>query len=693
MSTFPNCFPPHFPIYLLRSIPRSMRHPFPLACALGLGVTCAAQAQTQAPTVLAPVVVTGNPLASDTPATPVSVLAGDALVLRRGTSLGESLNGLPGVSSTYFGPNANRPVIRGLDGDRVRVLGNGGASVDASSLSFDHALPVDPLIVDRIEVLRGPGALLYGGSAVGGVVNTLDNRIPKERLAGPTGTAELRLGGAERERGGAAVLETGNERFAVHADVFGRQTSDMRVPRHVPVENGVPLDATTRIRNSASRTQGGAVGASMFFDHGQLGLAADTYDSRYGIVAEPDVTIRMKRDQLRVAGEARRADGPWRALRVQLNGTRYAHDEVEGSGAIGTTFKSQGTELRLEAEHAPTVGGLRGVLGMHVEDADFSALGEEAFVPNTRTRKQAVFAFEELPWAGGTLSAGLRLERVTVSSEGDASPAMGPFGAAAERGFSLRSASVSQVFKLTPQWLLTTAFSLTERAPTSFELYANGVHAATGVYERGDTALGKERGGNLDLSVQWKDGANHLRVGAFSTRFSRFISLEATGSDEVVDGEAVPLYAFRAVRARLNGVEVEGKQRVRDQPLALDVTGKIDLTRGTNTNSGEPLARVAPLRALMGLDMGAGPWAGRLELDHAARQARVPATDRATEGSTRVNLSVSRRFEVAGSHALWFLNLTNLGNERAYSASTTQSLRDLVPLPGRGLKTGVRLAF
>jgi len=165
-----------------------------LACAIAsLGLPVAAQV-----TQLDPVVVTGNPLRSDELAAPVSVLSGDALVLRRGSSLGDTLNGQPGVSSTYFGPNANRPVIRGLDGDRVRILGNAGASFDASSLSFDHAVPIDPLVIERIEVLRGPAALLYGGSAVGGVVNALDNRIPKSPLNAPTGAAERRTALGER---------------------------------------------------------------------------------------------------------------------------------------------------------------------------------------------------------------------------------------------------------------------------------------------------------------------------------------------------------------------------------------------------------------------------------------------------------------------------------------------------------------
>jgi iron complex outermembrane receptor protein len=672
-----------------------------LAGALGAAASPSiAQSQVAAPaaaasapsTTLPAVVVTGNPLGSRDLAAPVSVLSGDELTLRRGSSLGDTLNGTPGVSSSWFGPNANRPVIRGLDGDRVRVLSNAGASLDASSLSFDHAVPIDPLIVERLEVLRGPGALLYGGSAIGGVVNALDNRIPREAIKGVSGAAEVRLGGAQSERGGAALVEAGNSQFAVHADAFGRKTSDLRVPDHTPLEDGMPLASTDRVRNSASRTTGGALGASVFFDQGYIGLSADTYDGRYGVVVEPDVTIQMKRDHVGLAGELKFTDALIRSVRAQFNNTRYEHQEIEGTGEIGTTFKSSGNELRLEAQHAP-IGTLRGVVGAQIEDFDFSALGEEAFVPSTRTRKQALFALEELPWVGGTLTAGLRLERARVSSEGDADPAEPKFGAADERRFSLRSASLSNAFKLTPEWTVSGSVSTSERAPTSFELFANGVHAATSAFERGDATLSSERGNNLDVALAWQSGVNELRIGAYTARFSRFISLEATGNDVTVDGEDFPEYEFRSVRARLNGIEINGKQRLLDGPVTLDLSGKLDLTRGTHLDTGEPLPRIAPMRALIGLDTAYGAWGGRIEVDHAARQNRVSAGDVPTAGYTLVNLSLTRKFGFMDTDGLWFLQLTNVGNELAYNAASVQTIRDLSPLPGRALKTGVRVAF
>ncbi|MES2636469.1 MAG: TonB-dependent receptor plug domain-containing protein, partial [Pseudomonadota bacterium] len=181
---------------------------------------------------VAPVSVTGSPLgvSSDELVVPVSVLNGHELSLQRQGTLGETLNGIPGVTATQFGPNASRPVIRGLDAERVRVLQNGVGILDASSLSFDHAVAVDPLVIEQIDVIRGPASLLYGGSAVGGVVNAIDHRIPKEKLEGVTGRAETRFGGPDNTRNGAIVLDAGNGQFAIHADAYSRETSDLKIP-------------------------------------------------------------------------------------------------------------------------------------------------------------------------------------------------------------------------------------------------------------------------------------------------------------------------------------------------------------------------------------------------------------------------------------------------------------------------------
>lgn len=678
----------------IRSLPRRRA----LVAAACLASCCAAQAQ-ETPPSLPSVVVTGNPLRSADFAAPASSLAGDALVLRRGSSLGDTLNGLPGVASTYFGPGANRPVIRGQDGDRIRMLDNGGSSLDASSLSFDHAVPVDPLVVERVEVLRGPAALLYGGSAVGGVVNTLDNRIPRRPVQGVTGAVEGRVGGAANERGGSALLETGGTGFAVHVDAFARKTDDLSVPAFNRPVDGGGTERRDRIVNSAGESKGGAVGGSLLWDHGYFGASVDTYRNDYGSVAEEDVQLRMKRDRFAVGGEVRDLAGPISTVRLQGSLANYQHQEVEGSGEVGTTFKNRGGDLRLEAVHARTplgAGQLEGVFGVQAESSRFAALGEEAFVPTTHTRQLAGFVHEQWhlspEWQ---FSGGARVESVRIDSAGDADPAEARFGGPAERRFTPKSAALGAVWKLGGPWQLNANAAYTERAPTSYELYADGVHAATGTYERGNLDQRLERGRNLDLAVQWRSGPDQAKLGVFTSRFSNYIALMRTGEPDHVDGtESFPVYGFQGVRARLYGAELEGRKRLwQGAGGQLEAEGQLDLVRGDNLSDGQPLPRLAPLRATAALAWQQGGWMARAEVQRAMRQSRVPDDDTATPGWTVVNLASTYRLPVGGSDALFFVRLNNLGNQLAYNASTISTVRWLAPLAGRSLSAGVRVTF
>ncbi|MDC8771404.1 TonB-dependent receptor [Roseateles albus] len=662
---------------------------------------------------LGKVVLTGNPLRQQELAQPSNVLDGDALILRRGSTLGETLEGLPGLSSSYFGPNSNRPTIRGLDGDRVRMLSNSGASVDASSLSFDHAVPLDPLVIERIEVLRGAAALLYGGNAIGGVVNTIDNRIPRQAPLGDgglSGATELRLGGAAAERNGAMVLEGGDKRFVWHADASARRAQDLRVPSFTA--DGVTAQV---VRNSASDSHGAALGGSLLFANGFAGLSVDDSRNNYGVTVEPDVTVEMQRQRLSAAGEWRfdaKETPPKEAALVQrlswsMGSTRYEHREVEGTGAVGTIFKSRGKDLRVELEHAK-LGPLHGVIGLQLEDSDFSALGAEALVPSTSTRNGAVFVLEQFSSGPLALSAGARLESVRVDSRGDEAANGGEerFGAPSRRSFSPHSLSLGGSYKLlgeagtantaTSHGLsLTANLNSTERAPMFYELHANGVHVASGAFERGDAQLRTESALGLDLGLVWQGSQEMLRLNVFRTRFSRYIALDATGAQIEADGQSLPEYAFKSVPALMQGFELEGRM---DLPqlrsgAKLSLTAQLDAVRGENRDSGEALPRLAPLRASLGLDAQQDQWSGRFELRAAARQDRVPALDRPTAGYAIVKLSLARQFRFAGTDGLWYLKLDNLGNKLAYSASSVATIRDLSPLPGRSAHTGVQLRF
>jgi iron complex outermembrane receptor protein len=638
-------------------------------------------AMAQVPTV----VITGNPLRSE-PAAPASVLSGDDLVRARAGSLGDTLGGLPGVAGSGFGPQSSRPVIRGLDGDRIRLLDNGVGAVDASSLSFDHAAAIDPLVVERFEVLRGPAALLYGGNATGGVINAIDNRIPRSPLGRLAGRAELRAGGAASERAGAALVEAGAGGLNWHADVAARKSADLRVPGG-------------RVANSAGDSRAGAVGVSWADADGHIGAAVDGYRNDYGVVVEPDVTIAMRRDRVTLGGERRLGGTLVERVEFHASGTRYRHKELEGT-EVGTTFASRGDELRLHAHHTPrTVGAgtLRGLVGVQAERLDFSALGEEAFVPDTRTRSQALFVLEEWRLPSFSLTAGVRIERVRVASAGDAPGISEPrFGAPSEHRFSPTSASVGLRWPLATQLTLSANLGATERAPTYYELYANGVHVATGAFELGDPSLRTERSTHAELGLQWRGTRSSLKAQVFATRFSRYIALDATGRSVDIAGEdgaieSFPEFAFRAAPARLAGFELEGRTRLVDVPWPVDFSGVLDAVRASNRATNEPLPRIPPLRLRLGLEATQGAWSIGLGVRHQARQGQVPATDAATPGATLVDASLAWRPRWPGADTLVFLRLDNLGDRLAYNAAALRVARELSPLPGRSATLGLRM--
>lgn len=654
------------------------------------------------------IVVSANPFGSGGSPSPASVLTGEALVQRRAATLAETLDGLPGVASGGFGPNASRPVIRGQDGDRIRLLANGGSSPDVSGLSFDHAVPLDPLVIERIEVLRGPAALLHGGSAIGGVVNALDKRIPRARAQGLGGAVELRLGGAAAERAASALLEGGTgmaagagaDSLAWHVDGFTRETGDLRVPAFDRPLPGGSAERRRRVANSASRSEGGAVGVSRLWDSGHAGLSLDTYRSRYGIVVEDDVQIRLQRDRLALAGEQRWRSGPLAMLRWQASASNYRHQELDATGAVGTTFRQRGQDLRVEAIQRawPLAGGQwETTLGAQLESAELSALGDEAFVPGTRTRQAAVFALGRWTRADqAQLSAGLRQETVRVRSDGDAPGADPQFGPAQARRFAPRAASLGALWPLATPWQLQAQATWSERAPTAYELYARGVHAATAQFERGDPAQALERGHNLDLALAWRDGPHQARIGAFASRFSNYLLLAATGEPDVVtgDGEAFPVHAFRGVPARLHGWEAEGLWRLGEAAGGtLDLETRFDTVRGRDLATGEPLPRLAPRRSTLALAWQAGPWRLRAEWQQAAAQQRVPLGDTATPGWQQWHLAASRRITLAEREALLFARLTNAGDALALRATAPVAARARSPLPGRAVSAGVRISL
>lgn len=686
---------------------------------------------TPAEIQLKAVVVTADPLGSGSDlfdlAPPVSVMEGRGLVLKRRSSVGETVADLPGVSSSNFGPNASRPVIRGLDGDRVRLLQNGAGMFDASAASPDHSVSLDPLAIDRIEVVRGPAALLYGGNAVGGVVNLIDGRIPQARIRGVGGAFEQRLGGPDGERGLSGRIDAGNGMFAIHADAYGRTTSQLQI-KGSPVSTRLQdlinrgqatvtaeqRDARGRLPNSDQRSDGGALGGSFFWDKGYAGVSASDMSTNYGTVGEPTVRIDMASKRYDAAGEIRDIGGFVHGIRFKYGTSEYQHREIN-AGVVGTTFRSSGSDARVELQHG-NIGPLTGMFGFQSTVSRLVAEGDEAFIPFNRTAGTAVFVYEEMTVGRLKLNVGGRYESVKMRAD--------PFAAtgavAHASSFGLRSAGVGGIYPLVPGYALAVNGTYTERAPSGTELYADGPHAATQQFQVGNRNLGVERSRAIDLGVRKTSGAFTGSAGVFVNKFSDYIQLApsidpATGQQFYRDAEdrtlqssnpavwagfgtARPQFNFTAVPATFRGVEFEGKWRAwESRGQRVDLTGRADMVRASS--NGQPLARIAPARYTIGAEYQhpVGLRAG-IDATRVAAQTRIPtypsvlATNLPTDGYTMVNANVSYRFR-ALAESTWdvFLRANNLLNVEA--RNHLSFLKEVAPLPARGLQIGVRGSF
>lgn len=634
---------------------------------------------------LASVPVTGNPLgvSSDELVVPVSVLNGRELSFKRESTLGDTLNGIPGVSATSFGPNSSRPVIRGLDAERVRILQNGLGILDAASLSFDHAVALDPLVIEQVEVVRGPAALLYGGSAMGGVVNAIDHRIPTEKLEGVAGRAEASFGGANSQNNAAGVVDIGNGKIAIHADAYTRKSSDLDIPGFAVSNRKNRSDGTARenrgrLVNSSAESDGGALGASITFDNGYAGLSYSGFNNNYGTVADEEVRVDMKSDRWDFASEIKELDGIFNRVKLKLAHTDYKHQELEG-GEVGTTFKNRGMEGSLEVGHAD-IGLLKGVLGMQFQNSNFEALGDEAFVPGVNTQSKAAYVYEELGLDQFKITFGGRVERVNVDSKADAK-----FGAAQNNSFTPVSYALGGLYTFDANWSVATNLSHNERAPSYFELYADGEHVATGQFEVGNSNFKEERSNGIDAQLRWKEGRNNFNVGAYYTRFSNFIGLLATGETDA-DSD-LPIAEFTAFAATFKGLEADGRFNVADH---WDVTVRGDYVHATNRDNGDALPRISPLRLGAGLQYQKERFGARFDVLRAFNQGRTAENELATDGYTNVSLLATYRLPTTMSLEL-FAKANNLLDQEIREHASF--LKDIAPQAGRSVLLGLRADF
>ncbi len=634
-----------------------------------------------APEKLKTVVVKGTAIGGQVTAdSPTLTLSNADLDRLSQSNIGDLLAELPGVVSSYFGPNAGRPIIRGLDGDRLKITQNGVNSLDASSSSPDHAVSVDPLAIREAQVLRGPAALLYSTSILGGVINLVDARIPGQRLAQRQSVVG-RVGSVDGLRSAGVLAEGSVGSFSYHVDGFDKSTDDLRTP-------------VGRIAGTGADNRGAGLGVSYLTSNGYVGISYSGLDSTYG-VAEQDVVIGLEQRRWDLAGKAEVAGSVVRSLSYRLGVADYAHTEFEG-GAPESTFTNQGWDGRLDVELVK-IGSVEGVVGVQASRFDFGVVGDHAFLPDTRNTAMATFgSFVQTLAPDQRLRYGFRVEHAQVDASAWTHVGVATNPPADSASFTPASFAFAWAKDLNPYWTSTINLTRTERAPNFQELFADGAHVATNVYEVGDRNLGKEQGFGLEWELAKVRGPLSGSFSAYYNRFSSFIALQRNdyGPGDYAFGgpEQLARYDFASVPADFVGTEVKvNYQFIDDQASKLGLEWYGDFVRASNSDTSEALPRISPGRiglALHGLESG---WTWRLDAAHHLAQNRTAPDESRTAGFTMVGASLAHPIKFAQLDGQFTLRVINLLDQEARNASSF--IKDAMPLPGRGIEAGLRLNF
>ncbi len=655
-----------------------------------------------------------------------SVMDGTELQENMAGQIGDVLVKLPGVSATGFAPGASRPVLRGFQGERVRVLTDGIGSIDASNTSSDHAVTIDPLTAERIEVLRGPAVLLYGSSAIGGAVNVIDKRIPRKRpdelvhvdtvMAADTASDLI-------ETGGSLDVPLGKS-FAFHVDGNYRVSDDISIPGYAasnalraellgeaaeeaaeaPEEAAELTEAANfrgKVKNSGTETYTAGAGLTWFGERATLGVSVGLYDTFYGVPTRPgtghaheeegageelaeeehseetvDIDMRQWRGDLR--GSFEFDGGPFESVNTRWGITDYTHVELE-SGETGTTFNVNGLEGRLElVQRRGLIGGANGggTIGAQFYRRELEAIGEEAFVAPNTARQYALFTLQQMDFGPIVVEAAGRYERSELEGEGYAS-----------RDFDAFSGAIG-VWHETPGGVrFGLNASRVARAPAAEELYASGPHVATQQFEVGDPTLSLEKALGLEAYVRGALGPGVFSLTAYASKFDDYIYLVGTGEVE----DDLPVYQQMQDDADYIGFEAETNMPLGTLgPVAVSTDLSASYVRA-ELKDGTPLPLIPPFSARAELVGKTDRLEGKVGVDWNAKQSRIAPYETETGAFTLVDASLAWK-PLRGSENVTIIaqaeNLLDVTGRRHSSAT-----KDFVPLTGRNFKLSVRLSI
>ena len=630
---------------------------------------------------------------------PISVLKGEELNQARRATLGETLEAaVPGVHSTGFGQGAGRPIIRGLDGPRIRITENGSDTFDVSAISPDHVVASNPLAAKSIEVIRGPATLIYGGSAVGGLVNVRTDRIPTQALKNSSAQVFLE-GGTRAQNSFGFSAQGGKNGLNYSLGGFDRTAGDYRTPLGVQA-------------NSFSKADGVSVGTSFVGSSGMIGLGVGTSNSRYGAIAETDVVLQQKQRKIDLVAESFEPFKGVESLSLRHSDGRYQHQEIEAStNAVGTDFRQSGRDSRIEMTHSP-IGGVRGILGFTQLNKNLTVSGDEAYLPNSKTKLQALYYVAEKKFGSIRTEFGARHEKVGISPDQSSG--------FSNRSFGLNSYGFSSNIPFNKSWGTVLRASHSERAPVVEELFANGAHIATGTFEIGAPQLAKEKSLNFDIGLQYAPTSQFkAQITGYQNRFKNYVYGQSTDVNgdgvgdrtddmgSVVNSAQDPgagdlkQVAYQQSRAVFHGLEIEAQWRPTNSPFGMRAFTDVARGRliGSSGTSEGPPPRMSPMRVGITVDYGYGaanarstnPWSGYAQVLRVMGASRVASQETTTDGYTLVNAELAYRLGNRTQGTTVYLQGRNLLNQTV--RQHTSFLKDIAPMPGRTVILGLRAQF
>jgi iron complex outermembrane receptor protein len=644
-----------------------------------------------------------------------TVVSGEKLTRELRPTIGETLARQPGVSATSFGPNASRPVLRGFQGERVRILTDGIGSFDVSNTSVDHAVAINPLTADRIEVLRGPAALLYGSSAIGGVVNVIDSRIPRRVPDEPVHIDAIgTYGSASNERTGSGELEVPlGDKFVVHVDGSYSKTGDLDTGSYIltpalraqaAASSDPDIQSLSGLRgklpNSAAETWEIAAGAALITDGGNLGFSVAHTDNFYGVPVryslDPDgeaeqVRLHMKQDRVDMRAEVPVNGGFLDSIRLRAGYADYQHQEIEDTGEVGTTFYNQSMESRLELIQTKR-GGWDGAIGAQFFTRKFYVVGEEKFLPRNQTDQLGLFTLQSIDLGSTRVEAGGRYEHTDVSADADETL----FNPAYDRNFDTFSGSIGASHQIMPGWRVGLNLSRTERAPSAEELFARGNHAGTQAFELGNPNFGKEKSWGIEGTVRGEGPGYTFSLSAYHNWFSGYIYDTQVADDAcmaVNGGEELefPCFEYHQADARYLGFEAEATVKLGQiGGYKINADAVADYVRATIIDNG-PAPRIPPMRLMGGLEARGDRLSIRGEVEHSFAQNRTAVQETDTDGFTLVNASIAWKPFKDNSRTTLMLSANNIFDVEARRAASF--LKDYAPLAGRDIRLTARLSI